>query len=215
MEDELIYQYPIQDDNGEGARTEIEKLMSIRRKTMLRTRLISAIILVMICILYIFSNHSSVIPVIIIVLLGMMFFFGKSISSGTTKSDFYTEISAYDSYLEIKLTNISNGIIEQASIDFDDIEWAMMSRSLERIQICFLKNNSEMLTYSLNNNQCEQSNGDFCLIDIPLNSYTYQQYYFLYIAGDYFKIRIPKTLNNDRIIFKKYGYSDDYLKHIS
>lgn len=214
MDEELVFQYPVQDENGEGVNAEIERLMNIRRKIMLKTRVIFVSILLAICVLYTISYLSSAIPVIIIILLIVLFFFGKVISGGNNTVDYYTEISAYECFVDLKITNISNGNIQQATIYYDEIEWAMMSRSLERIQICFSQNNSEMYDYSVSNNRFEQSNSLSCLIDIPLNPYTYQQYYFLYVAGDYFKIRIPKTLNNDKIIIKKYGYSDDYITKI-
>lgn len=214
MDEELVFQYPIQDENREGVNEEIERLMNVRSKIMFRTRIIFVSILLAICVLYTISYLSSAIPVIIIALFTTLFFFGKVISGGKNTVDYFTEISAYESFVDLKITNISNGKIQQATVYYNDIEWAMMSKSLERIQICFSQNNSEMYDYSVSNNRFEQSNSLSCLIDIPLNSYTYQQYYFLYVAGDYFKIRIPKTLNNDKIIIKKYGYSDDYITKI-
>lgn len=214
MENELIFQYPIQDDEGQGVNAEIERLMKIRSRMIAKTRAIFLAISFIICFLYVISDLSNALPLIIISLFVALFFIGYSVSGGISNVDFYTEITAYETYIDIKQTRLSNGITEQATIFFEDIEWAIMSRSLERIQICFAQNNSEMYYYSFKDNSFERVTGGLCLIDIPLNSYTYQQYYFLYLAGDYFNIRIPKTLNNEKIILKKYGYSDDYLEQL-
>lgn len=89
MDEELVFQYPVQDENGEGVNAEIERLMNIRRKIMLKTRVIFVSILLAICVLYTISYLSSAIPVIIIILLIVLFFFGKVISGGNNTVDYY------------------------------------------------------------------------------------------------------------------------------
>ena len=214
MDEELIYQYPIQDENREGSNAEIERLMKTKANVLFKTRVVFTSIALLIAVLFIFSEANRAIPIIIMVLFVVLFMFGKVISGDNNRLDYYTEISAYETYIEIRQTDLSKGKVEQAKIYYDDIDWSIMSRSLERIQICFYQNQSEYYTYSLSHGEFDEVLSDYCLIDIPLNSYTYQQYYFLYVAGDYFNIRIPKTIKNERFILKKYGNSDDYLKKI-
>lgn len=214
MDEELIFQYPIQDENGEGNKAELERLVALKAKILFRTRIIFAAILFLIAVFFVLSSFSNVFSVLTIIMFAVLFLFGKTLSGGNNRMDYYTEISAYESFVEIKQTNLTTGKIEQAVIAYDDIKWAMMSKSLERIQICFEQENSEMFEYSMTDNVAGQLESLTCLIDIPLNPYTYQQYYFLYVADDYFKIRIPKVLKTDKYIMKKYGNSDDFAEKI-
>ena len=52
MDEELIYQYPIQDENREGSNAEIERLMKTKANVLFKTRVVFTSIALLIAVLF-------------------------------------------------------------------------------------------------------------------------------------------------------------------
>lgn len=99
-------------------------------------------------------------------------------------------------------------LIEMCNISYTDIKSAHINTDFSAITIMFKSDNSLKTTFR---NGVITSTDNPNLIKIPFADYSEIQYFFLYIAPQFFDVKCKNKLNSKNAILKKYGSADEYI----
>lgn len=206
---ELIFMYPQENDESELELCHLRHKQRIKKT--LRFAIVSVIAFVIFFALSILWNGFFVMSIIT---LAVAYLVIKS-CIGRNNSEYYTYIEAYDDRVHIENLNLATNVSEIIDLDYNDVIMArFVNQELNNIVITFDTNsNSQKIVYDRNTNRIVNDPMPN-VIEIRLTEYSYQQYYFIYIASQFINIDIKGKVNYDKLVIKKYGYSDDYLSKI-
>ena len=119
-------------------------------------------------------------------------------------------IKAYEDYMTLEF--YKRKTVKKLNIYYEDITDARFSDNNQTsFQIAFVPNaQSYMKEYRIENNEEIQSLYENLFL-FNINPNSYEQFFFLYIAEDYFTI---KGFHKTKKFFKKYGTQNEYLEKL-
>ena len=205
MENELVYQYPMQDQIQNYENYFKEEYM--KNKKVLRRLAYMIIGFLLSFTLYcvpIFESVSTVFLVISIIILVLIFLFAKGITN--KRSLHFLSINADEERLILTYYTQAKYYKREYVIPYDKIiSCRFVNSDYNKIQ--FILKNTECKYYNFNDEIDKTDVVTFMVFSI--NPLSYEQAYFLYVAKNYFTI---KGYDITEKLLKKYGNADEYFQ---
>ena len=205
MENELIYQYPVQDQIQNYEKFFKEEYTN--NKKVLRRLAYMIIGFLLSFSLYfipVFDSISTVFLVISIIILVLTFMFAKSIAN--KRSLHFLSINADEEQLTLTYYTQAKYYKREYTIPYDKImSCRFVNSDYNKIQ--FVLKNTECKYYNFNNEVDKTDTVNFMVFNI--NPLSYEQAYFLYVAKNYFTIKGYDITDK---LLKKYGNADEYFQ---
>jgi hypothetical protein len=206
----LIYKYPLDEFSEEFEQEHVESLKGIRKTGLVSVSLIgTSLILLIIDSFLSGGTFSTILFTVGIILLIIGFLIMSSAVRQT--SPHKLSIEAYDD--SMILTYYTTGIYYKKvlKVAYSDIVSARFSDSdFTEFQIAF-KSSGESFIESYNKKGDKTSNVNDNLFLFRLNSYSYEQGFFMYYAKNFFDVN---GLKNFKKIEKKFGTEDEYFDRL-
>lgn len=205
MENELVYQYPMQDQiqNYENYfKEEYTKNKKVLRR--LAYMIIGFLLSFTLYCVPIFESVSTVFLVISIIILVLIFLFAKGVTN--KRSLHFLSINADEERLILTYYTQAKYYKREYVIPYDKIiSCRFVNSDYNKVQ--FVLKNTECKYYNFNNEVDKKETVAFMVFSI--NPLSYEQAYFLYVAKNYFTIKGYDITDK---ILKKYGNAVEYFQ---
>lgn len=206
--DDLMFEYPIDDEYENDRYALINNIKNKRKDNKITVTLLLALLISLILFNLPFFKSVSFVFVLITVLSLVGLYF-KARHAMKYEINNYVRISAYSEYMMI--THYNNNKRKELKVKYSTITDARFSEKYHRFQIAFINDNFNLCeVYDAVTNEklsCEIEN----LFSFPLGDNSYPQYFFFYIAENFFTIN---DFHKTKKWFKKYGNQNEYYDNL-
>ena len=201
MDEELLFEYPVQEDRAELKTSILDEKRDTKKSTMIVC--ISSLFGLILIASSMFFSSSTVRLLMMIVGVFLMLIGIKHIYVLNDRTHDLTMISAYETYMDIEVITVT-GKTHKLHINYSDIRLCYLSKQYDMVRFLYNHNKrSYQELTDIDGKELEVFEGEFRCPICP----GYLQLFFLYLARQYFDIQ-----PGGKEIVKKFGLKEEYIR---
>ncbi|WP_295211612.1 hypothetical protein [Ruminococcus sp.] len=208
MNEELIYEYPTSTERQQVL-NEIDKVpFDDLNRTKIKPLILALAGFALIFVSGIFSSPTITNIIFIVALITIIISFAimKNILNNRATG---LIITAYESHMQLtSLDNLNKYFKRTLNVQYNDIVYCGLSKDCTTVTMIYRTENSSEECSNTNETVTNELNGTFTFRIIP---YSYEQYFFLYIAPQLFKVQ-TKGWKIAKRFGTEYEYAEKYLQ---